>query len=124
MTTAFALPAALRASAPGRDTLRAQLTQRLAARHTGRSNGIKAELLALALGVHERTLRDLISSARDDGVAIVGTPETGYYIAVTADELEECCRFLRARAMHSLQIEARLRKIALPDLLGQLRVRT
>jgi len=104
MTTAFALPAALRASTPGRDTLRAQLTQRL--------------------GVHERTLRDLISSARDDGVAIVGTPETGYYIAVTSDELEECCRFLRARAMHSLQIEARLRKIALPDLLGQLRVRT
>ncbi|MCA3225024.1 MAG: HTH domain-containing protein, partial [Burkholderiales bacterium] len=79
MKTAFALPGAT----PGRDTLRAQLTQRLASRHTGRANGIKAELLALALGVHERTLRDLISSARDDGVAIVGTPETGYYIAVT-----------------------------------------
>ena len=72
----------------------------------------------------ERTLREVISAAREEGTAIVGTPETGYYIAVTAEELDECCRFLRSRAMHSLQIEARLRKVALPELLGQLRVGT
>lgn len=107
-----------------RDVLRAQLTQRLALHHRGRGNGINAQSLALWLGVGERTLRELISAARENGVAIVGTPETGYYVAQTADELDECCRFLRSRAMHSLAIEARLRKVALPELLGQLRVAT
>ena len=42
----------------------------------------------------------------------------------TAEELESCCAFLRARAMHSLMIEARLRRLPLPDLLGQLKLPT
>lgn len=107
-----------------RDALRAQLIALMSKRHMGRRRGISATALAAKLAITERTLRHLISDAREEGVAIVGTPETGYYIARTAGELEECCRFLRARAMHSLAIEARLRRIALPELLGQLRVGT
>jgi len=106
------------------DTLAALLVQTLAAEHSGRARGINAAALAATLGVTERTLRSLISRAREEGTAIAGTPESGYYIARTGAELEECCRFLRARAMHSLAIEARLRKVALPELLGQLRVAT
>jgi hypothetical protein len=41
-------------------------------------------------------------------------------MAQTADELRECCAFLRRRAMHSLVIEARLMKLSLPELLWQL----
>ena len=108
----------------GRDLLGALLVQHLSTRHAGRRNGIRAEDLAARLGVTERTLRELVSAARENGVAIVGTPETGYYVAQTADELEECCKFLRSRAMHSLAMEARLRKVALPELLGQLKVGT
>ncbi len=108
----------------GREELAAVLVQHLSTRHAGRKHGIRAEDLAGLLGVAERMLRELITRAREDGVAIVGTPETGYYVAQTGEELEECCKFLRARALHSLTIEARLRKVALPELLGQLKVGT
>lgn len=106
------------------DQLVALLVQTMAIDHLGRRAGVTATVLANKLRVTERTLRLLISRAREEGTAIVGTPETGYFIASTAAELEECCRFLRSRAMHSLMIEARLRKIPLPDLLGQLHLRT
>lgn len=109
---------------PPRDQLLASLVQYLSAQHTGKANGIGAELLAERLGITERLLRALVSQAREDGVAISATPETGYYIAQTADELEESCEFLRSRAMHSLRMEAQLRRIPLPDLLGQLHLNT
>lgn len=107
-----------------RTTLQAHLLMVLSRDHQGRAKGVGADRLAARIGVTPRLLRELISKARAEGVAIVGTPESGYYIAQTADELEECCQFLRARAMHSLHIEARLRQIPLPDLLGQLRLNT
>jgi len=100
------------------DLLQALFVQTLARDHAGRKRGISAAALAAKLGVTERTLRELVSAAREDGVAVAGTPATGYFVALTAPELEECCRFLRARAMHSLTLESRLRKIPLPELLG------
>lgn len=93
-------------------------------RHIGADAGVAAAALARHLDIPERRLRQAISALREDGIAICGHPRSGYYIAETAEELEHCCRFLRARAMHSLAIEARLRRIPLPDLLGQLRLRT
>lgn len=113
------------ATAASRDALlRAMLINSMSAQNKGAGCGVKAELLAARLGVNERTLRSLISAAREDGTAIVGTPETGYYIAQTPAELEQCCAFLRSRAMHSLRIESRLRNIPLPELLGQLHLPT
>ena len=112
------------ALAGGHDALRAVMLHLMSRDHSGRDRGVTARVLAARIGITERLLRTLISEARTEGTAIVGTPETGYYIAQTADELDECCRFLRSRAMHSLTIEARLRKVALPELLGQLKVRT
>lgn len=102
----------------------AALVTRLSAYNRGRDNGISGHALALCLGLPERLVRKLISQARLEGTAIVGTPETGYYIAQTAEELNECCEFLRHRAMHSLGLEAKLRGIALPELLGQLHLPT
>ena len=107
-----------------REQTLATLVQRLSTAHAGKGNGIGAEQLAGCLGINERLLRVLVSQAREDGVAISATPETGYYIAQTADELEESCEFLRSRALHSLRMEAQLRRIPLPDLLGQLRLNT
>lgn len=92
--------------------------------HTGRHNGIAVETLARMLGVAPRQIRTHVSALRSDGVAVCGTPVSGYFIAATADELEETCNFLRHRAMHSLQLESRLRNIPMPDLLGQLHVPT
>lgn len=106
------------------DYLRTMTVSVLSRDHSGRRRGVKAEVLATKLGISTRMLRRLISDARNDGVAIAGTPETGYFVAQNGRELEECCQFLRSRAMHSLQIEARLRKCALAELLGQLKVPT
>ena len=88
--------------------------------HKGRANGIKALHLSVATGMSERTLRSAISNLREAGIAVVGTPDTGYYLAQNTDELNECCAFLRSRAMHSLVIEARLKQISMPELMGQI----
>ena len=96
----------------------------LLSHHIGAGQGLRADEIARSLDCSERRVRILVSALRDDGVAVCGHPKTGYYIAATADELEQTCTFLRARAMHSLVLEARLRKLPLPDLLGQLRLPT
>ena len=93
-------------------------------RHIGRGHGIGVSTLALQLDVPERQVRTLITELRQDGVAICGTPKDGYYIAKDAGELEETCKFLRQRALHSLTLESCLRKMPLADLVGQLHLRT
>jgi biotin operon repressor len=107
-----------------REEALAALVQLLSTKHAGRNNGIGAEALARQLCVNERSLRAMVSQAREAGTAISATPETGYYVAQTAEELEESCEFLRSRAMHSLRMEAQLRRMPLPDLLGQLHLPT
>lgn len=104
-------------------TTSAELLTLLAA-HTGRGRGLTAEALAARLGVSPRHVRTMISAMRFDGHAVCGTPGTGYYVAASAKELEETCEFLRERALHSLALEAALRRIPLPDLIGQLHLPT
>lgn len=101
------------------DQLRALLLHTLHG-HYGRENGIHARELAKAIGQNERNLRHLISALRFDGVAIVGTPKTGYYVAVNPAEIEEFCQFHLMRARHELGIVSRVKNVALPALLGQL----
>lgn len=93
-------------------------------RHQGTHNGIRGADIAQIADVPERRVRTLVSELREDGFAICAHPESGYFIAETGAELEGCCQFLRSRAMHSLTLEARLRKITLPDLIGQLHLNT
>jgi hypothetical protein len=90
------------------------------AQHQGRERGISANQLAFILLVSPRRLRRLISLARVQGIAICGTPSTGYYMPVTDDELDDACNFLKHRAMHSLKLMSVMRKVAMPTLLGQL----
>ena len=92
--------------------------------HIGQTRGITAKGLAGQLDCAERHVRHLVSELRKDGTALCGKPNTGYFIAANAQELEETCQFLRSRAMHSLILEAQLRKVPLPDLLGQMKLRT
>ena len=93
------------------------------ARHQGRDNGISAQRLAEQLDMPPRRLRKLIAELRDgDGHAICGTPATGYFMAVTPEELQATCAFLEHRALHSLLLLSRMKKVSLPDLLGQLKL--
>jgi len=90
----------------------------------GAHNGVSVDALARQLGSTPRHVRTLVSDLRMEGIAVCGTPKSGYYIAATPEEMEETCQFLRHRAMHSLQLESRLRNIPMPDLLGQLHLNT
>lgn len=92
--------------------------------HIGKDRGITAAAIACALGCNERVVRLLVTELREDGVAVCGHPASGYFVAATPAELEETCAFLRSRAMHSLVLESKLRHVPLPDLLGQLRLKT
>lgn len=88
--------------------------------HKGRSNGIKCAKLAAQAGITERQARKLISELRFDGCAIVGTPESGYYIADSAEEVKEFTEFHWHRIRHSMAIVSRVTKQSLPALMGQL----
>lgn len=92
----------------------------LLASHQGRERGISCEQLAKQAGVTERQVRKLISQLREAGTAICAKPKTGYYLAVTPEELRESCVFLHTRAMHSLRRASQMQRISLPDLMGQL----
>lgn len=93
-------------------------------RHIGRGNGISVRGLEQQLDILPRQIRTLIEALRNDGHAVCGTPRDGYYIAATAEELDETFEFLYARAMCSLKQISRMKKIACPDLRGQLHLKT
>lgn len=90
--------------------------------HQGRENGISAERLAAKCETTERHLRALVGELREEGVAICARPETGYFVAVTPEELQESCKFLHDRALRSLLLASRMQQISLPELLGQLKL--
>jgi hypothetical protein len=98
--------------------------------HVGRENGIHARDLArrlcgpLTVAADERLLRAVITDLRLAGHHLCGTPESGYYLAATPDELNETCKFLVDRAMASLSQVSRMKAIALPDLHGQMHLPT
>jgi hypothetical protein len=99
--------------------------------HHGKANGIHVRDLVkritsdLANGDlgngegMERAVRKLVTELRLEGHAICAHPTSGYFLAETAEELEETCHFLRSRALSSLKAESRLRKLSMAELLGQ-----
>ncbi len=102
------------------DIIKQMVQWHLTTHHKGKDCGITVEKLSLRIHVNPRDIRQAVSDLRDDGVAIAALPSTGYYLAQTAEEIEECCQYLRKRSLHGLRLESRLRKMALPELLGQI----
>lgn len=92
--------------------------------HVGKRAGIAVKALADALNTSPRQIRKLVTELRLEGIAVCGHPKTGYFIAAEAGELEDTCKFLRSRALHSLTLESKLRHVPLPDLLGQMHLKT
>lgn len=101
--------------------------------HIGAERGIKARDLALKVidrqllgrtAAVERLVRKHIQELRTEGFHICGTPETGYFLAASADELDRTCAFLYSRAMTTLTQIARMKKVSVPDLRGQLKLPT
>ena len=98
-------------------------------RHIGRENAVgMGELYRLVWGKpythkinHTRELRYYITELREEGHAIC-SDTSGYYVARAGSELEAFCARQRRRALKTLQMEARIRKMTLPDLMGQIRL--
>lgn len=92
--------------------------------HIGKASAISGEDLAMMIGVSMREMRKMTDAVIESGIALCSHPSTGYWIAENATELEATCQFHRTRALHELAKEAKLRKMPMQDLLGQLHLRT
>lgn len=99
--------------------------------HIGQANGIHVRELvtritgqAVSCALLERRIRTIVTELRMDGAHICGHPVTGYYMAETPAELEQTLQFLRSRAMSSLTLESRMRRVSMPELLGQITLPT
>lgn len=103
------------------DTVLSALVRRI-----GPANGISAKELATELlgtvseAADERRLRKVVDKLRNDGHAVCATPEEGYHHAANADDLNRTCVFLTRRAVTTLRQVAAMKRVALPDLYGQL----
>jgi len=72
---------------------------------------------------HTRRLRTIITALRQKGVPIGSTAAKnggGYYLVRAGSELDEYCGRLRRAALGKLALESRLRKLSLPELLGEM----
>lgn len=99
--------------------------------HIGADNGIAANKLAEKLSGrllhnehYKRRVRKVVAHLRSQGHHICATPKHGYFIAANEAELNETCEFLHDRAMSSLSQISAMKRVALPDLRGQLHLPT
>jgi tRNA(Ile)-lysidine synthase TilS/MesJ len=101
------------------------------AKHIGRNNAISmVNLYTEVFGEAPKTaisgtrkIRKLINELRKEGIPICSVRvagENGYFLASGGSDLEDYCRRLRTEALKKLQLEATLRKLTLPKLLGEI----
>ena len=101
-------------------------------RHIGKEKAIgMGELYEMVFGEtwenrinDTRKLRYIITDLRSDGVPICSVSDRnggGYFLASAGSELENYLGRIRRRALSALSMEAKIRDVALPELLGQLR---
>ncbi|OFJ46408.1 hypothetical protein BA896_021890 [Janthinobacterium lividum] len=103
-----------------RKTTPDELLTILSATHIGAANAIGGDQLADQLGVKCRTVRSLVLKLRQSAIAVCGSPESGYFIAETAAEVDATCKLLESHGIHQLTVAARMRNTTLPELLGQM----
>lgn len=101
--------------------------------HIGEPNAIgMGELYELVYGEpwanrinDTRALRKAITDLRDEGVAICSVATSyggGYYLAAAGSELAGYMRRNERQALRKLMRNAKMKKVSLPDYLGQMRL--
>jgi len=109
------------------------LVLQILSRHIGRGKAINmAALFQEIFGVAPRNtitgtrrLRKIITRLRAQGVPICSAADMesgGYYLPAAGSEMENYCGRLRNQALKKLAQEAVLRRMALPQLLGQIQM--
>jgi len=106
---------------------------KIMAHHHGRANAIgMGELYERVYGeqwAHRindtRKLRDVILALRREGLPICSTCNRsggGYYLASVGSDLEDFLQRRHVKALKILALEARMRRLSLAELLGQMSV--
>ncbi len=70
--------------------------------------------------VNERTIRQTIKHLVERHGEWIGSCCKGYFMIQTDQELLAACKYYHGYALSLLHVEAKLRKISMPALLGQL----
>ncbi len=102
-------------------------------KHIGKSNPIRmADLYREVFGVEPRDsiqttriIRNFITELRREGVPVCSSMKSdngGYYLSNSGSELDDYLKRLRGRALRALSMEAKLRKMTLPQLLGHIQL--
>lgn len=89
----------------------------------GRAHAIGAADLARQSGLSNRVVRKVIKTLIEQyasPIASTPTPPAGYYIPETLEEVLATTESLKSRALSILTRMARLRRVALPEVLHQL----
>lgn len=97
----------------------------VAGNHVGRASGLTADALVKAITgrnapAHRRLLRRCVEALRMRGYPVCAHPTHGYYIAANASDMDATCEYLYQRALTSLRQISALKRVAIPDLRGQL----
>jgi len=89
--------------------------------HKGKQNSVSRMELSLLTGLDDRTIRQAIKDLIEEhGQPIGSNYAGGYYMIADREELKKTYETLRGHALSILKRAAKLRKISLPELLGQL----
>ena len=72
--------------------------------------------------VHEREIRRVIKHLVEQHATWIGSGAKGYFMIQTDQELLAACKYYHGYALSLLHVEAKLRKMSLPALLGQLSI--
>lgn len=104
-------------------------------RHVGKNNAVSmGHLHTRVLGEYDddagkingtRRIRYLVTELRNEGIPICsysGRHGGGYYLAAAGSELKGYCASIRGRALRILEREANLRKMTVPQLLGEMQL--
>lgn len=103
-------------------------------KHQGRENAIDmGDLYRLVFNKNfqnkisdTRKLRTVITELRQCGFPVCSSmakENRGYYLAVTAKDIEDFVKTMERRALKTLMLISRVKKISLPVYLGQLSLR-
>lgn len=98
--------------------------------HRGKPNAIGRFVLVDRINdanplfpVKEREMRRMIKHLTTQHGVAIGSWKRGYFMAITAEEIEGVCRYYDGYGLSSLFVSSRLKKIEMKDYLGQLSMR-
>ena len=73
--------------------------------------------------VHERKMRETIKHLVTQHGFAIGSCHNGYFMAVTAEEIEGVCKYYDSYVRSSALVSSKLRKIEMREYFGQLSLR-